>query len=107
MALTAFDTIIPFGKILVKDNVFLVFRLIRGGTLPLGLVLISVDCGEHSQPSLCPRLGCQQLSLLHQIEDGAFPRPAYLGEELVLDGIPLGAIRRVMRHNDVNAQVPG
>lgn len=104
MALIAFDTIVPFGKILAKDNVFLVSRLKRGGTLPLGLVSISVDCGEHSQPNLCPCLGCQQLSLLHRIEYGTFPHPAYLVEELVLDGIPLGAIRWVMRHNDVNAQ---
>ena len=104
MSSVAFDKIVPFGQYFILDDMPLALTFKEWVTLCLCLIDSSVDRCEHSESCLCSCFGCQFACLLNGVEYRPAPYSGYLREEPVLDGVPLGAVRRIMGNPDVNAQ---
>lgn len=107
MSSVAFDKIVPFGQAFVLDNMLLTLTLKKRGAFFLCLVDVSVDSRKHRKSRLGSCLGRHISGLLDGVEDSTAPCSGNLRKEPVLNGIPLGAVRRIVGDSDVNAQPLG
>ena len=107
MSSVAFDKIVPFGQDFVLDDMPLTLTLKERVTFFLCLIYVSVDSRKYSESRLGSRLGSHVAGLLDGVEDGTAPCFGNLREEPVLNGVPLGAVRRIVGNPDVDAQFLG
>ena len=104
MSSVAFDKVVPFWEDFVFDDIPLALTLKERVAFFLCLIYVPVDRREYGESRLCRRFGSHITGLLDRVEDGSAPFSGYLGEEPVLDGVPLGAVGRIMYDSDVDAQ---
>lgn len=104
MSSATLDKIVPFGQDFVLDDMLLTLTLKEWVAFFLCLIDFSVDRREYSQSCSGSHPGSQFPGLLNCVEHSSAPGSGNLGEEPMLDGIPLGAVRRIMGDSDVNAQ---
>ena len=102
MSLVAFDKIVPLGQDFVLDDMPLTLAFKEWVALFLCLIDASVDRREYGESSLGSRSGSQFACLLNGVEHRPAPHSGNLREESVLNGIPLGAVRRIMSDTDVD-----
>lgn len=104
MSSVAFDKIVPLGQDFILDDIPVTLALEEWVRVFLCLIGASVDRREYRKPSLgsCP--GSQLAGLLDSVEHCSAPSSGHLREEPMLDGVPFGAVRRVMGNPDVYAE---
>lgn len=105
MSSVAFDKIVPFGQDFVFDDVPFTLPFKEWVAFCLCLIDSSVDRCEYSKPGLGACLGSQFTCLLNGVEHSPAPDSGYLREKPVFNGVPFGAVRRVMGNSDVNTQL--
>ena len=107
MSSVAFDKIVPLGQDFVFDDMPLTLTLKERVAFFLCLIYVSVVSRKYSKSRFGSRLGSHLASFLDGVEDGSAPYSGNLREEQVLNGIPLGAVRRIMGNSDVDTQSLG
>ena len=107
MSSVAFDKIVPFGQILVLDDMPLTLTLKERVAFLLCLINVSVDIRKHRESRLGSYLGSHIAGLLDGVEDGSAPYSGNLREEPVLYRVPLGAVRWIVGNSDVDVQSLG
>ncbi len=104
MSSVGFDKIIPFEQEFVLDDVSVALTFKELVALSFCLIDSSVDGSKHSES----RSGCSPGSHLayffNRVEHGSAPCSGNLREKPVLNVVPLGAVRWVMRNSDINPQ---
>lgn len=107
MSSVAFDKIVPFGQALIFDDIPVTLALKEWVACFLCLIESSVDRCEYSKSRFgsCP--GSQFAGLFNGVEHSSAPSSGNLREESMLNGVPLGAIRRIMCNSDVYAESLG
>ena len=103
MSSVASDKIVPFGQYFVLDDMPSTLTFKERVAFCLCLIDSSVDGCGYREPCLGSRSGCQLACLLNGIEHGSAPYSGNLRKEPMLNGVPLGAVRRVM----CNAYIDG
>lgn len=104
MSAVPFDKVVPFGQDFVFDDMLVTFTFKEWVTFFLCLIDSSVDRCEYSESRFGSRFGRHFTGLLNGVEHGTAPDSGNLREEPVLDGIPLGAVGRVVCNPDVDTQ---
>ena len=104
MSTVAINKIVPFRQDFVLDDIPCTLTFKEWAAFCLCLIDSSVDSRKHSESSLGSCSGCQLACLFNGVEHSSAPGSGDLREEPVLDGVPLGAVRRIMGDSDVNAQ---
>ena len=107
MSSVAFDKIVPFWQNFVLDDTPVTLTLKEQARFFLCLIDVSVDSRKYSESRLGSCLGRHVAGLLDGVEDGSAPYSGNLREEHVLNGIPLGTVRRIVCNPDVDAQFLG
>ena len=101
MSSVASDKIVPFGQSFVLDDILVTLTFKEWVTFFLCLIDSSVDGCKYNESRTCCRSGSQFACLLNGIKDLTSPHSGNLREEPVLNGIPFGAVRRIMGNSDV------
>ena len=104
MSSVGFDKIVPFGQKFVLDDVPLALTLKEWVALSSCLVDSSVDRCKHSESRSGCGSGSHLACFFDRVEHGSAPCSGNLREKPVLNGVPLGAVGRVMRNSDINPQ---
>lgn len=104
MSSVGFDKIVPFGQKFVLDDVPLALTLKEWVAFSSCLVDSSVDRCKHSESRSGCGPGSHLACFFDRVEHGSAPCSGNLREKPVLNGVPLGAVGRVMRNSDINPQ---
>ena len=107
MSAVPFDKVVPFGQDFVFDDMLVTFTFKEWVTFFLCLIDSSVDRCENREPLICPRSGSLFAGLFDGVKHSSAPHPGNLREESVLNGIPLGAVRRIVGNPDIDAKLLG
>ena len=101
------NEIVPFVKIIVEDDASGESFRIVVGDLPACFVDFVDNSGKHFQSGLGHGVGGSLAGISHGKQRYPAPGSGYLGEEAVLDGVVLGAVWRVMHHDNPHADSVG
>ena len=96
-------SIVPLGEDVVKGDLHVLLE--SRGILPAGFVNLVKDAYFHLQS--CGRFGLGHVVLdgLQRLKDHSSTRPGQMREQAVLNRIVLRAVRRVMGHANLDAQL--
>ncbi len=97
----AFDKIVPLGQDVVLNDMTVTLTFKEWVALFLCLIDTSVDRSEYSESRLGSRFGSQFACLFDSVKHRPVPHSGNLGEEPVFNGVPLGAVRRIMGNSYV------
>lgn len=101
------DKVIPFVEMSVKNDSAGEFLSIAVGDFPACFVNLVYHTGENFQPGLGHGFRGPLAGIGGGEERGPAPRAGYLGEEPVLDRIVLGAVGRVVHHDNPQSNPVG
>ena len=107
MSSVTFDKIVPFGQDFVLDDIPLTLTFKERVAFFLCLIDVSVDRRKYCESRFRGRFGSHITGLFDGVKDGSAPNSGNLREEAVFYGVPLGAVRRIVRNPDVDAQFLG
>ena len=99
--------IVPIMESHVKDDLICEPVLERLAHLPAGFIHFVDNLGKDLQPLFGRGVRCPAAGVCGGVERCPVPGAGYLGEEPVLDGVELGAVRRVVHDKDFHPDAVG
>ena len=99
--------VVPIVEGFVEDDLSGEPVLKRHMHLPFGFIHLVYNLCKYFQPLFCHGICRPEAGIGDGEERHSAPRASYLGEETVLDGVELGAVRRVVHDEDSQADAVG